>query len=116
MGTKNRPGKFDCYVKADPDEPMFVLLGRDKFAPKLVELWAYFAALIGMKDKAVEAKACANAMRKWRRALKDRWRVHCQLTFNCGWSGIRTGPQPTVQDKSCPKCGAAVKASWRVYF
>ncbi|HAW11807.1 MAG TPA: aspartate decarboxylase, partial [Chloroflexi bacterium] len=29
MGTKNNPGKFDCYDDAHPDEPMFVLLGRD---------------------------------------------------------------------------------------
>jgi hypothetical protein len=29
MGTKNQPGKFDtCYANADPDEPMFVLLGK----------------------------------------------------------------------------------------
>jgi hypothetical protein len=28
MGTKNVPGKFDCYANALPDEPTFVLLGR----------------------------------------------------------------------------------------
>lgn len=33
MGTKNNPGAFDCYANAEPDEPMFVLLGRDKHAP-----------------------------------------------------------------------------------
>ena len=26
MGTKNNPGKFDCYANAKPDEPLFVLL------------------------------------------------------------------------------------------
>lgn len=40
MGTKNKPGKFDCYHSAEPDEPMFVLLGRDPLAPVLVRLWA----------------------------------------------------------------------------
>lgn len=36
MGTKNRPGTFDCYAAAGPDEPLFVLLGRDPVAPLLV--------------------------------------------------------------------------------
>ena len=40
MGTKNNPGAFDCYANAEPDEPMFVLLGRDPLAPFLVSIWA----------------------------------------------------------------------------
>ncbi len=40
MGTKNQPGEHDCYTKAEQDEPMFVLLARDKHAPALVWLWA----------------------------------------------------------------------------
>jgi len=40
MGTKNDPGKYDCYAAAEPDEPMFVLLARDETAPLLVERWA----------------------------------------------------------------------------
>lgn len=40
MGTKNNPGTFDCYANAKPDEPMFVLLARDKKAPEIVRAWA----------------------------------------------------------------------------
>lgn len=40
MGTKNNPGSFDCYANAEPDEPMFILLGRDATAAKLVKDWA----------------------------------------------------------------------------
>jgi hypothetical protein len=40
VGTKNDPGKYDCYEKAEPDEPMFVLLARDPLAPQLVRHWA----------------------------------------------------------------------------
>lgn len=40
MGTKTDHGKFDCYDQALPDEPMFILLGRDPFAPMLVEQWS----------------------------------------------------------------------------
>lgn len=41
VGTKLKPGKFDCYANALPDEPMFVLLARDRTAPALTKLWAY---------------------------------------------------------------------------
>lgn len=40
MATKNNPGANDCYTKAEPDEPLFTLLGRDPIAPWLVLLWA----------------------------------------------------------------------------
>lgn len=40
MGTKNDPGKFDCYANAEPDEPMFVLLARDISAKYLTAAWA----------------------------------------------------------------------------
>lgn len=39
MATKNNPGAFDCYKKADGDEPMFVLLGRDPVAATIVRGW-----------------------------------------------------------------------------
>lgn len=52
MGTKTNPGKFDCYAKAEPDEPVFVLLGRDPSAGPLVRLWA--AIRMGNSSVAVE--------------------------------------------------------------
>ena len=66
MGTKNHPGRFDCYGNAHPDEPMFVLLARDPLAPMLVELWAHMRVLTRGDDAKVrEAKSCAEAMRRW---------------------------------------------------
>jgi hypothetical protein len=70
MGTKNDPGKFDCYANAAPDEPMFVLLGRDRHAPGLVRLWALLRARDGEDDeKVAEALACAGAMDEYARVL-----------------------------------------------
>lgn len=67
MGTKNNPGKFDCFANAHPDEPMFVLLGRDKDAPALVRAWANERERQGEDPKKVaEARACAEAMERWR--------------------------------------------------
>lgn len=66
MGTKNSPGQFDCYAKAEPDEPMFVLLGRDKHAPTLVWLWAALRELDGERaDVVSEARDCMSAMLIW---------------------------------------------------
>jgi hypothetical protein len=66
MGTKNKPGAFDCYANAEPDEPMFVLLGRDKHAPALVWLWAALRELDGEKpEKVAEARDCCQAMMAW---------------------------------------------------
>lgn len=66
MGTKNNPGAFDCYANAHPDEPMFVLLGRDPFAPGLVLLWAALRREMGEdENKVLEAIDCAGAMAAW---------------------------------------------------
>lgn len=67
MGTKNNPGKFDCYQRAAPDEPMFVLLARDPLAPIVVRLWADLRAhLSGNPSKVLEARECAETMDVWR--------------------------------------------------
>ena len=68
MGTKNNPGRFDCYANAEPDEPMFILLGRDEHAPLLVRLWAEIRKLDGEDAaKVKEAIRCATEMMRFRR-------------------------------------------------
>lgn len=94
MGTKNNPGKFDCYTNAEPDEPMFVLLARDPAAEYLTAAWAAVRAgdvdgagrlmadavkavvdsgkkpLPYQAEKSIEAQECARNMRTWRLAKK----------------------------------------------
>jgi hypothetical protein len=66
MGTKNNPGRFDCYSRADPDEPFFVLLGRDPLAPALVRVWARMRQEMGEDpEKVLEAFNCASVMAAW---------------------------------------------------
>lgn len=70
MGTKNNPGRFDCYANAEPDEPMFVLLGRDPHGHAAVRKWAddreqmIRAGLKPAEDihMVFEARECADAM------------------------------------------------------
>lgn len=67
MGTKINPGNFDCYAAAAPDEPLFVLLGRDPLAPTLVRLWALLRSQEGESDEAKvqEALTAAEDMQRW---------------------------------------------------
>lgn len=82
MGTKQQPGDFDCYGAALPDEPLFVLLGRDKLAPGLVRAWADERedavargdAPEADREKIAEARACAVRMERWREQNDGAWR------------------------------------------
>ncbi len=70
MGTKNKPGEFDCLQNAEPDEPFFVLLGRDPMAPLLVRVWVVLRELVGENpDKLAEAVRCAEDLEAWARKL-----------------------------------------------
>lgn len=71
MGSKNQPGRYDCYAAAAPDEPMFILLGRDPAAAIVVEFWIALRRALGgdNDDKLAEAKQCAELMEGWARAL-----------------------------------------------
>lgn len=71
MGTKENPGKYDCYANAKPDEPVFVLLGRDPVAPFMVALWADLRRQLGLSDEAQvqEASDCGVAMVEWGQGL-----------------------------------------------
>jgi len=73
MGTKNNPGQYDCYSKAEPDEPMFVLLARDPVAPILIRIWAILAGFMEGKSaaKLAEAEWCAKEMTKWKEDHPD---------------------------------------------
>ena len=68
MGTKNNPGEYDCYENAEPDEPMFVLLARDRHAVALVWFWYILRMMDGEDAKVVaEAAQCGESMLKWRK-------------------------------------------------
>lgn len=67
MATKNNLGPFDCYANAESDEPMFILLARDRHAPALVKEWARRREAEGEDlAKVEEARKVAVSMRQWR--------------------------------------------------
>lgn len=83
MGTKNNPNLNDCYARALPDEPMFVLLARDLSAPEVVRDWAEIRevevedGIRPEEDRAViaEARELADAMEEWRAQNDGAWRT-----------------------------------------
>ena len=85
MGTKNNPGLYDCYAKAEPDEPIFVLLGRDPAAWIVVRIWAALRRYMDQAEpdqedpKLDEAERLSYAMQKW---LKTNRRGRRILSFN----------------------------------
>lgn len=87
MSTKNEVVEqtsrgVGCLGKAAPDEPVFILRAKDKFAPGLVEAWAEKVAAYDrsvVEDVAVQsarkakirgARALAHQMRAWQ-AMND---------------------------------------------
>lgn len=46
MGTKSKPAAFDCYANAELDEPMFVLLARDRVGAEVVRWWVALRAVL----------------------------------------------------------------------
>lgn len=72
MGTKNNPGRFDCYANAELDEPMFILLGRDPTASIIVAAWCDLRTALGHPEdfrKIEDAAECADALRAWANKL-----------------------------------------------
>ena len=68
MGTKANPAKWDCYKHAEPDEPMFVLLGRDPAASLTVLFWVKMRLAFGESADAAklqEAEEVAKELEKW---------------------------------------------------
>lgn len=74
MGSRKKPGKYDCAAHALPDEQTFTLLARDpSFAP-VVREWARLrrmAVALGTKPKSDlpkcrEAEQLADAGEAWR--------------------------------------------------
>jgi hypothetical protein len=95
MGTKLKPGKFDCHAAAAPDEPMFVLLARDPSAHLLVGLWALIREEIGEDpEKIEEARGCAEAMTAWLAEHSDEKKVEKSTAVAELWAKFDFGALP----------------------
>jgi hypothetical protein len=126
MPTKLHAGTYDCYARALPREPLFVLLARDTLAPLLVSLWA--AARCGETEVAGEllaellhagaAKGPADA-EKIREALQRARAMHayrdgrpyCHVCLCTEESGCPDGCTWTNADRTVCSNPVCVKAA-----
>lgn len=92
MATKNNPGEFDCYANAEPDEPFFVLLGRDVLAGDLVKEWARRREMIASVGdgpderearKIAEARAVAEQMYQYAGVERRTTRPEGMAVMHC---------------------------------
>lgn len=82
IGSKLNPGNHDCLNEALPDEPVFILLARDRRFSEHVVDWANrreidIEADIQPKEdlfKTISALAIAEQGRKWREYRMGAWR------------------------------------------
>ncbi len=95
MGTRNKPGKWDCYSKLEPDEPHFVIMGRDPSASLLISLWAMLREqsiscvdTSNEGEKIEEARECSRDCLKYAiglgkheavKAVQAVWQKHLEL-------------------------------------
>lgn len=131
MSTKNNPGDFDCYANAAPDEPMFILLARDRDAALLVRMWALMremAVEMGAKPvedrrQVAEARQCAYEMDRYRQRIaglisKEQYLIGLRqrdLEAQIPQSGYRPGtgsPPPAGESwgeqHGCPNCDTPI--------
>lgn len=93
VNTKTHPGMFRCYEAALPDEPMFVILGRDPAGPATLEYWAQQRIQQGKvhepddRDRIKAAVDEARDMAEWRQRMLD----HAE---ECGLPPVWKLPRP----------------------
>lgn len=78
--------KGSCLNRAEDDEMIFVLLGRDKAAPFAIQEWARQRILLG-KNKTddtqiKEAYECAEIMRDQQREKQDKERIKQGIIYD----------------------------------
>ncbi len=65
-----------CLNRAAPDEPLFVLLGRDPAAPSIIRAWVGERLRLGKNgpgdEQVVEAESAAQAMEEWAMKRKEK--------------------------------------------
>ncbi len=81
MGTKEDPGKYDCYAKLEPGEPYFTLRGKDPIAPYLVRIWSltrngrYSDAIRTLLDAMDDAEVLSRVSHHQHEKLKEAMRL-----------------------------------------
>lgn len=115
MGTKREAAPSDCYLKAEPDEPLFTLIARDPLAPGIVRAWALARENArGAEDpKVEEARELADRMDAWRMAKTGDERPCPGVGYHVAamrQHGADESGRGGVWLTTCPACRSEVEA------
>ena len=77
---RRRKVEYDCLAKLEPDEPCFVLIGRDRASPAVIKIWATLwlqEIELGLRPdsdrrQVTEALNISRSMEIWARDRRER--------------------------------------------
>jgi hypothetical protein len=108
MGTKNNPGTFDCYAALSPDEPYFLIAGRDQDAHIIVHMWAMLRRKqiqMGMREDTPEEQAQIAEALLCTQELQRYYEIHrlkklsARITYNSNGYPLTIDGYEIVQPK-----------------
>ena len=76
--------KSGCMAKAFPDEPTFVLLGRDKCAPLAIRAWIEARILSGKNTRNDAQISEAFTLIRMMESEQSEWHTQAQIKENHG--------------------------------
>lgn len=123
INTLERPGEFDAMANLRPDEPYFLLIGRDRQAPKLIYEWAdtrrkkvlaeFNEGLITLEQRVHELRKCteAESIASDMVAYKNQWEAQAAVESNPStYTGHELPDETIMRDKLRSQTSRAVSA------
>lgn len=100
ISTLGNPGEFDALTMVREGEPYFMLLGRDRLAPPLVQQWADANRLRALEEFAagtIDEERRDRELRKSTQAEAQGWAM---ASFKAGDMAKKVAGEPTVKTYS----------------
>jgi hypothetical protein len=115
IGTLETASEFDALAKLQPGEPYFLLLGRDRLAPKLVQQWAddnRRRALDEHDAGQINDEKLDRELRKSTQAEAKGWDMK---SFKAGDMARKLADEPTVKTYSGVEVPEETKRTDRIF-
>lgn len=123
INTLERPGEFDALANLRPDEPYFLLIGRDRSAPPLIYEWAdkrrrktlaeFDAGTITLEQRDMELRKCteAESIASDMISYKNQWETEAsEPSAPTSYTGHQLPAETLMRDKLQSTTARAVSA------
>lgn len=85
INTLECPGEFDAMANIRPGEPYFLLLGRDRIAPKNISDWADLNRRRALADHADDKIGNDELERELRKSTQAEMIAASMIAYKAGW-------------------------------